>query len=77
MTDEQVADARRRRWRPKPVRVTRDGFLFVLGIVIVLHELLIQDSVRPEFLLLATTLVGAVPYLRRGDTERDKRTGES
>ena len=77
MTNEPETDVpRRRRWRPRPIRLTRDGLLFGLGVIIILHELLIQSEVRPEFLLLATTLVGSVPYLRRGDSERDKRSGD-
>ncbi len=62
------------RWH---VRVTRDGTLFVLGVLVVLHELLIQDVVRPEFLLLATTLMGAVPFLQKGDREADRRRNGS
>lgn len=65
-----VETKERHRWR---LRVTRDGFLFGLGVLVILHELLIQNEVRPEFLLLATTLVGAVPFLQKGDREADKR----
>ena len=60
----------KRRWQ---IRLTRDGILFALGILVVLHELFLRQGVRPEFLLLATTLVGAVPFLQKGDRVADKR----
>jgi hypothetical protein len=69
-----AAPSERPRWYRRPVRITRDGVLFAVGIAIVLHELLIESTVRPEFLVLATTFVGAVPFLQKGDKERDRRT---
>lgn len=62
----------RSRWH---VKLTRDTFLAGLGVFIILHELLIYNgpSVRYEFLLLATTLIGSVPFLQKGDRESEKR----
>ncbi len=77
MTSSPSTDPPKSRWRIRPIRITRDGILFALGIAVVLHELLIQDTVRPEFLLLATTLMGAVPFLQKGDKEADKRRDAS
>jgi hypothetical protein len=68
-----MVETRRRRWH---LRLTRDGILFVLGVTIILWELIIRDSVRPELIFVATALVGAVPVIRRGDKEADKHESE-
>lgn len=49
------------------LRVTRDGTLFVIGILGIAHETLVSKTDRPSLLLLFAGMVGLPAFLYRDE----------
>lgn len=47
-----------------PVKITRDLFLFVLGVVLIVNEVWFVTELRPSVLIFAGALLGLPVFLR-------------
>lgn len=56
----------------KRLRITRDGVLFVLGIVGIAHETLIAQTDRPTLLLLFAAMIGLPAFLHKDEKAQKK-----
>lgn len=63
----------------KRLRITRDGVLFVVGVLGIAHETLIAQTDRPTLLLLFAAMVGLPAFLnkdeKRQEQDKDKEDG--
>lgn len=69
---EAAHRGRLERWA---TRVTRDRILFVVGLGIFLHELILIREVRIEWILAGIALTGSKPLFELGDKKIDKNGG--
>lgn len=53
-----------------PLRWSRDGFLFLLGVTIIVNEALIQPSPDPTLILLGGSLVGLPAFLSKDEAKK-------
>jgi hypothetical protein len=61
----------------KRLRITRDGVLFVIGVLGIAHETLIADADRPTLLLLFAGMVGLPAFLHKDEKAQQKEKEES
>lgn len=57
----------------KTRRLTRDGFLFVVGIAGIAYETLYRDGERPTLLLLFAGMIGLTQFMRRDEKEEETK----
>ena len=61
----------------KRLRITRDGVLFVIGVLGIAHETLISKADRPTLLLLFAGMVGLPAFLHKDEkAQRDDKDKE-
>ncbi len=63
-------NARQRVWR---VRLTRDLFLFLLGVGILFHQAFLAQQAQPELVTAAVALLLAPAVTRVDDAARDRQ----
>lgn len=63
----------RRGWRWPAPRITRDGILFVGGLIGVAHEMLFSTVERPSLLIVFAGMMGLPVFLRRDDSEQEPK----
>lgn len=66
MTGEKPAKSARTR-RKRGVRLTRDGVIFVVGLLGIIHQTLVVEADRPTLLLLFGAMIGLPAFLRLDD----------
>lgn len=59
----------------KRLRITRDGILFVSGLIGIAHETLIAKTDRPTLLLLFAAMIGLPAFLNKDEKEQRKEDG--
>ena len=60
-----VPELRVKSGRQHKVRITRDSFLFALGVCIDISEIWLQKKIRGEALMIASLFLGLPVFLRR------------
>lgn len=60
----------------KRLHVTRDGLLFVLGILGIAHETLVEQVERPTLLILFAGMVGLPAFLHKDEKAQQKMDGD-
>jgi hypothetical protein len=60
--------------RPKRFRISRDGVLFLAGLLGVLHETAFVDQERPTLLLLFAAMMGLPAFLRADEARKQLET---
>lgn len=57
-------------WLNQKVKISRDGILFLVGILGIIHEVFLTSLDRPDILILFLALVG-LPAFLRGDERKE------
>lgn len=60
----------------KRLRITRDGVLFVIGLLGIAHETLVSKADRPTLLLLFAAMVGLPAFLHKDEKRQAKEDKE-
>ena len=60
----------------KRLRFTRDGVLFVIGVLGIAHETLVADIERPTLLILFAGMVGLPAFLHKDELAQKKQDEE-
>lgn len=59
---------------PRRIRVTRDGILFLSGLIGIGYETVISQTDRPTLLLLFAAMIGLPAFLNKDEKEQEKET---
>lgn len=57
--------------RKRRLRLTRDGVIFVVGLLGIIHQTLVVHTDRPTLLLLFGAMIGLPAFLRLDDKKND------
>lgn len=60
----------------KRLRITRDGVLFVIGVLGIAHETLVANAERPTLLILFAGMVGLPVFLNKDEKVQNKKDEE-
>lgn len=60
----------------KRLRITRDGVLFVIGVLGIAHETLVSNAERPTLLILFAGMVGLPAFLHKDEKQQNKEDKE-
>lgn len=58
--------------RKRRIRLTRDGAIFVVGLLGIIHQTLVVHTDRPTLLLLFGAMIGLPAFLRLDDKKNDE-----
>ena len=54
-------------------RITRDGVLFVAGLLLLLNEALLRSDARPDLLIVFSAMMGLPVFLRQDERRKEDR----
>ena len=57
------------------LHITRDGVLFVVGMIGIAHETFVSKVDRPGLLVLFAAMVGLPAFLQKDELSRDREDG--
>lgn len=62
----------------RKIRITRDGVIFVGGMAILFHEVVVQEGTpeRPQLLIIAAMMIGLPAFLRKDETSSRPKNPE-